>query len=508
MVGPPKVLTVSYGAFSCKLEGFEDSFGMMKQITEYFRDLSAEDRYFGAEPPPPDAETLQRIAEREVRHRVETRVELDGMVLRSGALEGRASSPAPGAPAPSVQPPRIDEPDSVAAKLARIRAAVETARAADAELADAGFEDETDESEPLGATREPSPADGSQETRKTEITASEEAPAPSSDDRNSRDRAADSETPPHPGAGTAPPSPPRARVLKLRRDDLSAPRPPDEDAEQSAPGPRPAETDEAGAAAAAPGRLTDPAPAPPARSRSADLADHELALQRLLDEANTKLAGAEQRRRQASIAHLKAAVAATVAERRVDKRLRRDDDSHMRPYRQALAEVVRGDRKTPPTGDGNRLAPLILVTEQRIDRPAPETGAKTRLATGPTGKDKASPEALRLDAPILPMTEARLKGFAAATAGHDPADLTGLLAAAAAYLTRQADGQEGAPRFTRPQLIELARSVAGDGFEREEMLRAFGRHLRDGRFRRVGRGQFELDDTAAPQQAAGANRTA
>ncbi|MCE8442083.1 chemotaxis protein CheA, partial [Rhodovulum sulfidophilum] len=199
MVGPPKVLTVSYGAFSCKLEGFEDSFGMMKQITEYFRDLSADDRYFGAEPPPPDAETLQRIAEREVRHRVETRVELDGMVLRSGALEGRASSTAPGAPAPSVHPPRIDEPDSVAAKLARIRAAVETARAADAELADAGFEDETDESEPRGTTREPSPADGSQEPRKTEMTVSEEAAAPSSDDRESRDRATDSETPPHPG---------------------------------------------------------------------------------------------------------------------------------------------------------------------------------------------------------------------------------------------------------------------------------------------------------------------
>ncbi|MCW2302919.1 hypothetical protein M2324_001309 [Rhodovulum sulfidophilum] len=496
---------MSYGAFSCKLEGFEDSFGMMKKITEYFRDLAAEDRYFGAEPPPPDAETLQRIAEREVRHRVETRVELDGMVLRSGALEGRASSPAPGAPPPSVQPPRIDEPDSVAAKLARIRAAVETARAANAELADAGFEDETDESDTHGATREPSPPDGPPEARKTEMTASEEAAAPSLDDRENRDRAADSEMPPHPGAGTAPPSPPRARVLKLRRDDLSATRPPDEDAEQSAPGLQPAETDEAGAAAAATVRLTDPAPA---RSRSADLADHELALQRLLDEANTKLAGAEQRRRQASIAHLKAAVAATVAERRVDKRLRRDDDSHMRPYRQALAEVVRGDRKTPPTGDGNRLAPLILVTEQRIDRPAPETGAKTGLATAPSGKDKASPEALRLDAPILPMTEARLKGFAAATAGHDPADLTGLLAAAAAYLTRQADGQEGASRFTRPQLIELARSVAGDGFEREEMLRAFGRHLRDGRFRRVGRGQFALDEAAAPPQAAGANRTA
>lgn len=139
MVGDNKILTVSYGTFSCTLEGFDDPFSTMKNIAEYFRDLAAGDRFFGAEPPQPDPEMLQSIAEHTIQARVNAQLSDSGLVLRQDANSGSSPSVVPpmaavaaAAVAPQVAPATSSGIETVAEKLQRIRAVVSRETAQDA----------------------------------------------------------------------------------------------------------------------------------------------------------------------------------------------------------------------------------------------------------------------------------------------------------------------------------------------------------------------------------------
>jgi len=577
MVGSSKILTVSYGTFSCTLEGFDDPFSTMKSIAEYFRDLAADDRYFGAEPPTPDAEMLHRIAEREVQRRVETRLTSGGITLRqmeqAAEAEDAGEAPAPAAPGTgrSEEPAPAQGPaqgDAVSAKLSRIRAVVDRARARSMPSPAApAFEEPAIEDEPetayvsdLAAARRAAMEERAHDetpatSREDEITAEDhdeiEVPAetpirtaedaathaaqpvaedesepeddfegadrPWADSMDGQDETTEpaaeedeaeedggvSEEEPEPVAAEDEEQPAVAaeddladRIVRLSQTGRQSGLLGDEDDENEP------ESDETLAGIRMALETEKQALAQEKKEQRLERRhvliggdpDNGGAFNRILAETDNKLADREGTRRRSAIAHLKAAVAATKADRMLNReRSRQLDEEEQSVYREDLAKVVR-PRKSEPRESASDKArptseaaePLILGSSQRVD----ESDKAERVTSVQPRRVGAGMLAMDADqAPDEPEEDDReFVAFAEEMGARELPDLLEAAAAYTAFVERQ-------PHFSRPQIMRRAAAIeTEEEFTREAGLRSFGQLLRQGKIRKLQRGQFTISE--------------
>jgi hypothetical protein len=247
-------------------------------------------------------------------------------------------------------------------------------------------------------------------------------------------------------------------------------------------------------------------------------------------QAATEMGGEETRRRQSAIAHLKAAVAATEADRAVTGGRSAQGEQRMEPYRDDLERVVRPRRpqaevttpRPPAVPDpAARPTPLVLVSAQRIDQPRPaaphpsitdSTAPRVVIPVRTRRPALAQPSAALASAPQAMMQDTDQVGlddedaltpeeaenlFSDATSFQDFADQLGaealpdLLEAAAVYCAEVLQR----PEFSRPLVMRQIAALPGQSqTAREDYLRSFGTLLRQGRITKVKRGMFALTD--------------
>jgi hypothetical protein len=204
-----------------------------------------------------------------------------------------------------------------------------------------------------------------------------------------------------------------------------------------------------------------------------------------MDEAGQKMEEPESTTRRETYSQLRAAVAATNAERAVTGEV--PQLTHDQAFRDDLANVVRPRRPAASGGNGqrpkgDRQAPLKLVAEQRVD------DASADARRGPVSPRRVSPAdvktALSGDVGGTP------GGFAAFAHEAGATGLSELLEAAAAYLSYV----EGRDQFSRPQLMTKVRQVEQEDFNREDGLRSFGQLLREGKIRKTKGGRFTASE--------------
>jgi len=535
MSGSNKILTVSYGTFSCTLEGFDEPFDTMRGIAEYFRDLAADDRYFGAEPPTPDADMLQAIAQREVRQRVEARTSDNGIALTKTAAPAPASQSAPQPPSahatteesgplayedeylmsdepediPTVDKsiPLAEETDrveTVAEKLRRIRAVVSrTVEAGDAPnsfsaapdtdgdtgaaalrdraytrtineiTADLSDEDEFEEDGDVDATGELDDSTVDEEDLKDLSRIDGADGAEDEEVNNLMTHGAETSEENAENAFAEPESATESSDEDLIASVMQAGQTPAEDETQDS---------------------TAEDVANPSSQDRKKIGDAVEGVDRLLKETDNQFADGASIRRRRVISQMRAAVAATKAERVVSGAVSKgaQEAEQSSPYKNDLRQAI--SRAVSAT-------PSQKTDESESDASAsaaPETPKQTpRNATRLIADPKAAPLVLvssqRVDGPEDTDTDKKPTGgsFREFAKEMGANELLDLMEAAAAY----SSFVEGQPHFSRPEIMKrVARVDPALEISREAGLRSFGQLLRQGKIRKLDRGQFVIDE--------------
>ncbi len=556
MVQNNKVLTVSYGTFSCTLEGFDDSFETMKAIAEYFRDLAADDRYFGSEPPQPDAEMLTRIAQRDIARKVEASENDSGLLLRAtdetpsvsvtAAPPTEAAQPIEAQPSarshqaevsePAAAPSVVEDPapaDSIAAKLQRIRAVV-------SHNEDSPPPQTEDDEESTGYLASTAP-------KVDAISAAFEAGAlnPADLEEPAQEEAAQTEVPEHQPTDSVeveqhiqPEPKPDSEYVEEETPELLVLSEADVALEESAETLAEDQPDAADNDILFADIDEESDPEAPIDEIANLLNDEETETDletESLDTGKTVLNADDEALLLDEIALVEAELIAHTnpvdaetpeadedVSRLMDSADARMDDpetvdqrktySHLRAAVAAKeAERQDGDENLAEAPEKDYRGDLESVVSPRRPEVQVTTHRPKAMETAPL-KLVAEQRIDAKEGESAPVTPRRVKqedssdeegGFAHFAEEQGAQSLSDLLEAAAAYLSF-IEGQE---QFSRPQLMNKVRSLKQDDFNREESLRSFGQLLRDGKIEKAGGGRFaasnDIGFRPADKRAAG-----